>query len=59
MSALLTILILWFLVSIVVGLLVGRVFTVAQDDAGKGRGTSQRLASRDTQPVKNTVASSF
>jgi hypothetical protein len=59
MGALLTILILWFLVSIVVGLLIGRVFTVAQDDAGTGRGTPQRLPSRSARPIKDTIPSSF
>jgi hypothetical protein len=59
MSALLTILIMWFLVSIVASLLIGRVFTVAHDGAGTGRGTPQPLPTHNPRPVKHTAASSI
>ena len=55
MSTLLAILIVWFLVSIVVSLALGRVFTAAQDDSGTGRGTPQRLPSQKTRAVKDIV----
>lgn len=57
MSALLAILIVWFLISIVVGLLLGRVFASAHDETGTGRGTPQRLPLHNARAVKYTAGS--